>query len=249
VTKILRMLAAIWLVAAAAATHAEVPAVSSAIQGFHTAYELRYAGLRADATIDLKPTETPGEYLYSVTTKTRGLARLIRPGTATEVAKFIYDHNGFRPLSYHLDDGVPKEENDSDVQFDWAKGTAVCRHESQTVELQIQVGMLDRLTSDIVAIQSLRDGRPLGEFDVVDRNEIQRYEFTPQGEETIKVPAGTFKTIKYLRGKPGSSRATMIWFAPDAAYLPVKLAQLKRGKSTVEMYATVLEPAAAPAPR
>ena len=233
--KVLRMLAGIWLVAAGSATHAEVRAVSPAIQGFHTVYELRYAGLRADATIDLKHTDTPGEYRYSVTTKTRGLARLLRSGTANEVATFIYDDNGFRPLSYHLDDGVAKEENDSDIQFDWGNGTALCRHDAQTVELQIDAGMLDRLTADIAAIQALRDGQPLSGFDLVDRNEIRRYEFTLQGEETVKVPAGT-----------------LIWFAPDADYLPVKFAQLKRGKSVVEMFATVLEPAAgeaAPAPQ
>ncbi len=212
------------------------------IQGFHTVYELRYSALRADATIDLQAADAPNEYLYSVTTKTRGIARLIRPGTATENARFVYDAGGFRPLSYHLDDGVAKAENDSDIQFDWENGIAKCVHETATVELQISPGMLDRLTADIAAIQELRNDRPLTGFELVDRNEIRRYEYTLQGEETIKVPAGTFKTVKYLRSRPGSSRATLIWFAPDMAFLPVKMTQLKRGKSVIEMVATVLEP-------
>jgi hypothetical protein len=217
----------------------------ASLQGFHTVYELRYSALRADATIDLQSADAPNEYIYSVTTKTRGIARLMRPGTATEKARFVYDANGFRPLSYRLDDGVAKAENDSDIQFDWQSGIATSTHESETVELPISPGMLDRLTADIAAIQELRNGRPLTGFDLVDRNEIRRYEFTLQGEETIKVPAGTFKTVKYLRARPGSSRATLIWFAPGKAFLPVKITQLKRGKPVIDMVATVLEPAGA----
>jgi hypothetical protein len=103
--------------------------------------------------------------------------------------------------------------------------------------------MLDRLTADIAMIQKLRNGETPTGFDLVDRNEIRRYEYTLQGEETIKVPAGTFQTVKYLRNRPGSSRATLIWFAPGMDYLPVKIAQLKRGKSVIEMFATLLQPA------
>lgn len=244
--KLSKNFAGLCLVAALAATpsHAADEPAAAILNGFHTVYELRYSALRADATVDLKPGDIPNEYLYSVTTKTRGIARLLRPGAASEIARFRYDENGFQPLSYHLDDGVAKAENDSDIQFNWQTGIATATHEIETVELPITAGMLDRLTADIAAIQKLRNGEPLTGFDLVDRNEIRRYEYTLQGEETIKVPAGTFKTVKYLRNRPGSSRATLIWFAPDIAYLPVKITQLKRGKSVIEMLATLLEPAA-----
>jgi len=244
VLKLFKHIAAIVLVAAIAVTHGHAADKSApaTLNGFHTVYELRYSALRADATIDLQPADAPNEYLYSNTTRTRGLARLMRPGTAREIARFRYDENGFQPLSYRLDDGVAKAENDSNIQFNWQTGIATSTHETETVELPIRAGMLDRLTADIAAIQKLRNGETLTGFDLVDRNEIRRYEFTLQGEETINVPAGTFKTVKYLRARPGSSRATLIWFAPDMEYLPVKITQLKRGESVIEMFATVLEP-------
>jgi len=236
--------ASIFLCAAIAAIpgHATAATPPPTLNGFHTVYELRYAALRADATIDLQAADKPNEFLYSVTTRTRGIARLLRPGKASEVARFRYDENGFQPLSYRLDDGIAKAENDSSIQFNWETGIATSTHGTETVELPIRAGMLDRLTADIAAIQILRNGETLTGFDLVDRNEIRRYEFTLQGEETINVPAGTFKTLKYLRARPGSSRATLIWFAPDMEYLPVKITQLKRGESVIEMFATVLEP-------
>jgi len=244
VLKLSKHIAGLCLVTALAAipAHTTYAAAPATLSGFHTVYELRYSALRADATVDLKRSDMPNEYLYSITTKTRGLARLLRPGAASEIARFKYDENGFQPLSYNLDDGVAKAENDSDIQFDWQTGIATATHEIDTVELPITAGMLDRLTADIAAIQQLRNGETLTGFDLVDRNEIRRYEYTLQGEETIKVPAGTFRTLKYLRNRPGSSRATLIWFAPDIDYLPVKITQLKRGKSVIEMLATLLEP-------
>lgn len=243
-------IAAIFLSAALAATpgHAAAEAAPATLNGFHTVYELRYAALRADATIDLQATDTPNEFLYSVTTRTRGIARLLRPGTASEIARFRYDENGFQPISYRLDDGIAKAENDSNIEFNWQTGTATSTHGTETIELPLRAGMLDRLTADIAAIQKLRNGEALTGFDLVDRNEIRRYDYVLQGEETVRVPAGTFKTVKYMRSRPGSSRATLIWFAPDMEYLPVKITQLKRGKSVIEMLATLLPPSAAALP-
>jgi hypothetical protein len=237
-------IATTFLCAAIAATLSPAAAepAPALLNGFHTVYELRYAGLRADATIDLQATDTPHEYLYSVTTKTRGIARLVHPGTASEVARFRYDENGFQPLSYRLDDGAAKAENDSAIEFNWQAGVATSTHDTETVELPVRAGMLDRLTADIAMIQKLRSGETSSGFDLVDRNEIRRYEYVLQGEETIKVPAGTFRTFRYMRSRPGSSRATLIWFAPDREYLPVKMTQLKRGESVIETFATVLEP-------
>lgn len=227
---------------AATTGHATAVPAPATLHGFHTVYELRYAALRGDATIDLQAADAPNEFLYSVTTRTRGIARLLRPGTASEIARFRYDENGFQPLSYRLDDGIAKAENDSTIEFNWQTGIATSTHGTETVELPLRPGMLDRLTADIAVIQKLRNGETLTGFDLVDRNEIRRYEYVPQGEETIRVPAGTFRTVKYLRNRPGSSRATLIWFAPDREYLPVKMTQLKRGESVIEMFATVLEP-------
>lgn len=226
---------------AASATAAE----PAALQSFRASYELRYSALRADATMVLQPAVTAGEYIYTISTKTRGVARLVRPGTATEVARFTYNRNGFRPLTYKLNDGSESDDNDSAIQFDWQTGVAQCTHENESAQLQISAGMLDRLTADIAAIQTLRDKKTLTEFAVVDRNEIRKIGYVYQGEETIKVPAGTFRTMKYLRQRPDSTRATQLWFAPEAAYLPAKIVQLKRGKPVVEMLATALEPAPA----
>jgi hypothetical protein len=213
------------------------------IAGFHAEYEASYIGFSAEATVDLKPTENTNEYAYEVVTRARGLARLVRSGTGREKSRFVYNASGFWPARYQLDDGTEKVENDTDIVFDWEEGVAHSNYKGVPKDIAITPGMLDRLTADITTIHALRNGREPGSPELVDRNSIRVYEYTFQGKETVSVPAGEFRTVKYLRQRPGSSRATMIWYAPDVAYLPVKIENLKRGKSNVVMVATLLEPA------
>ena len=130
-----------------------------------------------------------------------------------------------------------------DIEFNWEAGIAHSVYKGVPKDIDITAGMLDRLTADIAAIHELRNNRKPTSYEITHRNSIRLYEFTQQGEETVSVPAGKFRTVKYLRQRPGSSRATLIWFAPDADYLPVKIVQLKRGKSQIVMVATLLEPA------
>ncbi len=215
------------------------------LAGFHAEYEASYAGLKAEAIMDLRATETPNEYVYQVVTRALGLARFIRPGTGTETSRIAFTGSGFIPISYQLDDGTEKLENDTDIQFDWEAGIAHSIYKGVAKDIEITEGVLDRLTADIAAIHALRNNQQPTSYEITARNSIRLYEFTPQGEETVSVPAGTFHAIKYLRQRPGSSRATLFWFAPEVDYLPVKIVQLKRGKSKIVMVATLLKPAPA----
>jgi len=239
----LRRFAVAALLASSAIAQAGTPGTVGELAGFHAEYEASYAGFKAEAVMDLRPADAPNEYVYEVVTRAIGFARLVRPGTGIERSRIAVTESGFAPISYQLDDGTEEVENDTDIDFNWETGIARSVYKGVTKDIDITAGMLDRLTADIAAINELRNNRAPGSYEITHRNDIRLYEFTPQGEEMVSVPAGQFKAVKYLRQRPGSSRATLIWFAPEADYLPVKIVQLKRGKSQIVMVATLLEPA------
>ena len=230
------------LLARTAIANAGAPNTVAELAGFHAEYEASYAGLKAEAIMELRAAGPPNEYVYEVVTRALGLASFIRPGTGIETSRISFTESGFAPISYQLDDGTEELENDTDIQFDWETGIAHSVYKGVAKDIDITAGMLDRLTADIAAIHALRNNRQPTSYEITDRNSIRLYEFTPQGEETISVPAGEFQTIKYLRQRPGSSRATLIWFAPEADCLPVKIVQLKRGETKIVMVATLLKP-------
>ena len=183
-----------------------------------------------------------GEYRYEVVTKARGMAKLVRSGTGIERSVFRLTADGLRPQSYHLDDGTAKLENDADIEFDWDNNVAHSVYVGEPMRIDLSPGILDRLTGDVAAIYALRNGTEPGQQQITDGESIDTIEFTPQGREKISVPAGTFECVKYLRQRPGSSRAAMIWYAVDAGYLPAKIEHLKRGKTNITMVAIRLQP-------
>ena len=136
--------------------------------------------------------------------------------------------------------GRDQPTRDSHVDFDWPAGIATSLHDGERRQLTIKAGILDRLSADLAAILDLRQGKVLEGYDMVYRNEIRRYEFRFGGEEAIVTPAGTFSTLRYLRQRPGSRRSTIIWFAPELCYQPVKVEQQRDGKTrgtmTIQAY-------------
>ncbi|MEE4185449.1 MAG: DUF3108 domain-containing protein [Gammaproteobacteria bacterium] len=222
---------AVWLPVTAAAGFADpLP--------FTADYRASYAGFSGDVRMELNRSTAADEYIFTVTTQARGLARLVRPGMATEEARFRVSDAQLVPLSYVIDDGTKDGDDDTVIAFDWDTGVAHSVYEQQEATLELTSAVHDRLTTDLLVMQSLGTGDALERFQIVEKNAVRDYELTYRGEETVEVPAGRFAAVKYLRQRVGSSRSTLIWFAPEVNYLPVKLQQLKRGKPVVTTVAT-----------
>lgn len=220
---------------------ADAPTGADGLSGFSAQYEARYAAFSGDVTMELQAGAGADEYVYRVTTRARGMARLIRKGTATETARFRFADGVITPLQYEIDDGTKAGEDNMQVQFDWAAGVADSTYENDSVQLSLAADIRDRLTTDLFVMRALRSGNPPTTFRIAEKNAIRDYEFNFLGTETVAVPAGSFDTVKYLRQRVGSSRATVIWFAPELDFLPVRLEQLKRGKTTIKTVATRIE--------
>jgi hypothetical protein len=203
------------------------------LQGFHAEYKLKYSIFSGDVLLDLRHADQPNEYIYESRTDARGAASLVLSGTAKETSRFRYVDGRIQPLHYHLNDGMEEKDSETDIRFDWEAGVAHTKYEGAETEYPINSATLDRISADMLAILELRAGRTPGAYDIADDDSIRTYEFQLLGEEQIKVPAGEFHTLKFKRQRPGSSRSTLIWYAPEANYLAVRIEQQKRGKTKV----------------
>ena len=204
---------------------------------FVVTYRLKLMGLSADFTLELERADD-SRYVVRATTQTRGIAKLIRGGAMREEARFSSDGERLYSNSYVVEGGSKSSDDDSDIRFDWDAGTAASIYEEEPATLLLEGDVYDRISADIVIINDLRNGLEPRDLRIAEKNEVRDYEFTFQGKETVEVPAGKFDTIKYLRQRIGSSRSTLIWYAPDAGYLPVRMQQLKRGDPVATSVAT-----------
>ena len=157
-----------------------------------------------------------------------------------EEARFTSDGERLYSTSYVVEGGSKSSDDDSDIRFDWDSGSAASIYEEEAATLPLEGEVYDRISADIVIINDLRNGLEPRSLRIAEKNEVRDYEFTFQGKETVEVPAGTFDTVKYLRQRIGSSRSTLIWYAPAADYLPVRMEQLKRGDPVATSVATTI---------
>ncbi len=207
-------------------------AASPAIPGFVIDYKVRFMAFGGDVTLSLQQTAA-NSYRVSAVTKARGLTKLLMGNELFEQAEFGYADNRIVPLRYQLDSGKKSGEDTGEIAFDWYTNTAASIHEGDAATLELGPDIYDRLSADIVVIMDLSNGRAPRTLSIAEKNTIREYTFTPQGDETIETPAGTFDTVRYLRHREGSSRSTLIWYARNAGYLPVRIEQLKDGKTAV----------------
>jgi len=206
--------------------------------GFVLNYDVKYAAFGGDVTLELLPGDTPNEYSISATTRPRGLAKMFAPKQSTETAEFTFVDGQVVSHRYTLEDGTPSEEKDSKVNFDWDTGSAYSVYEQEIAELPLGPDVYDRISADVVVMLDQRNGKPPRTLYIVEKNQIREYTFEYQGEERIDLPQGPVDTVKYLRQRTGSSRSVMIWYAPELEFLPVRMEQLKRGKTQITFETT-----------
>jgi hypothetical protein len=70
-------------------------------------------------------------------------------------------------------------------------------------------------------------GRTPPTVQLIDKNSVREYEFSRDGEATIKTPLGDVRTVVFKSQKKYSPRITRFWCAPDHGYVPMKVQQKK----------------------
>jgi hypothetical protein len=97
-------------------------------------------------------------------------------------------------------------------------------------------GVQDSLSVQIALMCALAAGESPKSFQLIDKNDVNEYLYTPTGNETLDTPAGKLDTIIYASQRKGGKRVTRLWIAPSLGYLPVRAEQLtSKGKRELQL--------------
>lgn len=163
-----------------------------------------------------------GRYELTATTRTIGLARLVKSYTLMQSSRGTTDGILLRPESYSEDKEDGGKQHKNAVQLDYA-----------AQQLAFSSGRrmpLTESTQDILSI--LYQFPPLPEAGAVlpiaitNGRDWERYRFEITTNEELITPLGKLHTVHFRKLHPPGKEGLEIWFAQEYRLLPVKLRHL-----------------------
>lgn len=202
---------------------------AASLTPFAATYEVEFSGVGGVLTSTLTR-QSAGSYVFENRTRARGVARMVRPRDVVDRSDFSVTGDRLKPLSFTSEDGSRRNKRGSTIDFDWDDGTAASSYKGELNKLPLDETILDRQLMQIAMMRDLAAGKRAATYTVIDRSNVKKYQVEVTGSETVSVPAGQYETLRVERQRPGSSRSTVLWCAPDLDYLPVRMQQLKDGE-------------------
>ena len=211
---------------------AVVAAVGLANTGAAAAHELKsytatYNGIWRGMTVavsTLQLEQTGDTWTFSSRSEPRGIGKLasgVFPPLQVSVVR-VTDH-GVQPQSYKSTGGDPGKS--IELNYDWQTLRVTGTYEGTRVDLPLTPRVQDDGSVQLALIVELLAGRTPPSVQLIDKNSVRDYEFTRDGEPTIKTTIGDVHTVVFKSQKKNSPRITRFWCAPDRGYIPMKVQQ------------------------
>ena len=162
-----------------------------------------------------------------------------------EDAIFTWENNKAKPQSYlQTSDTSFSSERKTVQTFNWPTMTETGTYKDSSWDIELTEDSHSRLT-DIVQFQDMlsKSETPIQSmaFLVHDRGRSKNESFQFEAEETIKTPAGEYKTWRYRKTHNNPKRQSLYWFATELDFFPVRVQQFKDGEEQANMMLSEIE--------
>lgn len=200
-------------------------AYTAPLGDFEASYQLHRGNLRiGTSTLSLMNKENNG-YLYESRSWPTAWVSWLLNDKLHETSSGQLDSSGLRPLHYHYNQSGGKKERKAKLSFDWEALTVANHVDGSRWKMDIPIGTLDKLASQLGMMLALARGETDISFNIADGGKLKEYRFKVLGQETLELPAGRFETVKITKLRDNKKRETYIWCAPELNYLPVRIWQ------------------------
>lgn len=182
-----------------------------------------------------------GKYSMSSETRPKGIASIVYRGKISEQGNGYYADGRFVPVNYRRETKKGSEAKFTDARFNWNQGKLESSSSEGDKVFELKTGLNDPLSMQLVVMWDLINGNQPSEYSVFDGRKIKTFHVQSGEKEILKTALGDIETIKYTQQQPGKTRSTTFWFAPELNYIPVKVAQTKKGREVGRMELLSLE--------
>lgn len=214
---------------------AQAPAQKTAqVIQYDAEYEVRYKGRRVARAEFSVGAEDEGGYVFTSETQARGLLKLVAPHAAADRSHFRIVDGRIQPSRFEYEDGSRKGDDNFTLDFDASAGVVRITKAGGTRALPLAEGLLDRGTLQVALMRDLGDCKLPATYRYVDDDGVESYRYERIDDKPVETGIGTLKTVRFAQQGDNSSRRTILWLAPELAYLPVRMEQLRDGELETE---------------
>jgi hypothetical protein len=193
-------------------------------------YKATYNGIWQGMTVavsTLQLEQTGDTWTFSSRSGGRGIGRLasgVFPPLQVSVVRVT--DQGLQPQSFKSSGGDAGKS--IELNYDWQAHKVTGTYEGTPVDLPLTPQVQDDGSVQLGLMVELLAGRTPATVQLIDKNSVREYEFTRDGEATIKTAMGDVHTVVFKSQKKYSPRITSFWCAPDRGFIPMRVQQ-KRG--------------------
>jgi len=219
-----------WLVSGIAGVAAVLlVSTGAAVAGELKPYTATYNGIWNGITVavsTLKLEQTGDTWTFSSRSEPRGIGRMasgVFPPLQVSVVRVT--DKGVLPQSFKSSGGDPNKS--IQLNYDWQLHRVTGVYEGTQVSLPLTPQVQDDGSVQLALMVELLAGRTPPTVQLIDKNSVREYDFSRDGEATIKTPMGDVRTLIFKSQKKYSPRITRFWCAPDHGYVPMRVQQKK----------------------
>lgn len=171
--------------------------------------------------------------LQTRTSATGLLAAFVGDSTVIERSLLRADNERLELISFEFNSSVPDKERKLKGRWDADHKHLRVVDGQRSVHLEAPPNSLDRLGLQLLVMDALERGQQSGSISVIDLDEFKAVSFRVVEEVGVKTGIGKTRSLHVRRVEPGSKWINEGWYAPELAYVPVKMEQRKKdGKPT-----------------
>ena len=196
---------------------------AATLPDFEAIYAQKFGGLHIGTSTLTLTNGDNGSYLYETRSQPDAWVSWFLKDRLHESSRGVFTDTGIRPESYHYLRAGGSKTREANLSFDWEAMTVINNVADSRWEMDIPVGTLDKLVSQLGVMLALGSGETEMVFDIADGGKLKEYRFKLIGHETLEVPAGKFDTVMITRIQDDTSREILVWCAPALSYLPVRI--------------------------
>ena len=184
-----------------------------------------------EATVSLKSAGSEWEY-SNQTRGTGGLAAALG-ASSSETTRFRWNNGAPETVAYDYRMNAAIKSKQRTTRVDWNANQVSVDDGKGAETYAAAPGLVDRNTAPYAIGLALHDGKQAVTLPVAVKRNVENQQFKVAGNDSVKVPAGSFNAQRVERIDKDQSFSA--WYVPQKYPVPVKLTQSDGGSLTLQL--------------